>query len=431
MLRIVQDGQATAEGLELPEQVLVQLRGVAASVKDGLLALSVSAGLAVIDAIVEDEVAAVCGPKGKHDSNRVATRHGSESAKLKFAGQNVDVRKPRARSMRGGGEVRLVSWEHFASADAMSQVALERMLAGVSTRRYAKCVEPIGQAHESSASGTSKSSISREFVERTERALDELMGRSLDSTRLVAIMIDGVELASEMCVAALGIDADGVKAPLGLWHGSTENATVATHLLTDLVDRGLDVTAGVLVVIDGGKGIAKAVRDVFGDAALVQRCHRHKERNVLGHLPDTQKQWVRTRLRNAWHDPSYEAADHKLRRLAGDLAQEFPGAAASLREGMTDTITVTRLGITGLMLHKTLSSTNAIESMMDIVRTRTRNVKRWRDGKMRLRWTAAGMLDAERSFRRVKGHRDIPILVAAIKRELTTTDTTTTAAHAA
>lgn len=427
MLRIVQDESRAAE-VELPEQVQVQLQGVAATVKDGLLALSVSAGLAVIESIMAEEVEAVCGPKGRHDPNRVAQRHGSDRSSLAVGGRRVEVARPRVRSTTGAGEVTLTSWEHFTAADPMSEVVFERMLAGVSTRRYERCLEPIGDVK---AKGTSKSSISRTFVERTERALDELMSRRLDSTKLVAIMIDGVDLAGEICVAALGIDADGVKTSLGVWHGSTENAAVATHLLGDLVDRGLDVSAGVLVVIDGGKGIAKAVRDVFGSSALVQRCQRHKERNVLDHLPDSQRDWTRQRLRSAWSDTDHEAALYKLKRLAGDLATTFPGAAASLREGMADTLTVTRLGITGLTLHKTLSSTNAIESMMDIVRTRTRNVKRWRDGKMRLRWTAAGMLDAERSFRKVKGFRDIPALQAAIKRELTPTDTQTTAAHAA
>lgn len=427
MLKIVQD-ESPAADVELPERVQAQLQDVAVAVKDGLLALSISAGLAVIESIMAEEVEAVCGPKGRHDPNRVAQRHGKERASLAVGGRRVEVPKPRVRSTTGSGEVTLASWEHFTDADPMSEVVLERMLAGVSTRRYERCLEPIGEVK---TKGTSKSSISRTFAERAERALEELMTRRLDSVKLAAIMIDGVDLAGEMCVAALGIDVDGIKTPLGVWHGSTENATVATHLLGDLVDRGLDVSAGVVVVIDGGKGIAKSVRDVFGSSALVQRCQRHKERNVLGHLPDSQRDWTRQRLRSAWNDPDYNAAIYKLKRLAGDLSTTFPGAAASLREGMADTLTVTRLGVTGLTLHKTLSSTNAIESMMDIVRTRTRNVKRWRDGKMRLRWTAAGMLDAERSFRKVKGYADIPVLMAAIKRELTSTDTQTTAAHAA
>ena len=230
-------------------------------------------------------------------------------------------------------------------------------------------------------------------------------------------MIDGIDLADVTHVVALGITTDGTKVPLSLREGSTENATVATALLSDLVDRGLRLSEDQLYVLDGAKALRKAVRDVAGPRALVQRCQIHKSRNVCGHLPERERPWVRAKLRKAWTDPDHDRALASLTALAAQLAKMHPDAAGSLREGMEETLTLTRLGITGT-LRRTLSSTNCIESMFDTVRTTQRNVKRWRDGDMRLRWTAAGMAEAQRSFRRVKGHRDLPKLINAIRREL-------------
>src|SRR4051794_33543587 len=238
-------------------------------------------------------------------------------------------------------------------------------------------------------------------------------------------MIDGIDLDDRCNVVALGITRDGTKVPLGLWEGSTENATVATALLADLVERGLDVSAGVLVLIDGAKALAKAVRHVLGAGAVVQRCQRHKERNVLDQLPERERPWVRRKLRGAWEDPDHRAALAALQALARQLELVHPGAAGSLREGMQEPLTVTRLGLRG-RLKATLASTNPCESMIEIVRHTQRNVKRWRSGEMRLRWTAAGMLEAERQFRRLRGHREMPILVAALAREMQPTAKVTT-----
>ena len=247
------------------------------------------------------------------------------------------------------------------------------------------------------------------------------MSRRLDDVELAALMIDGLELDGRCNVVCLGITRDATKVPLGLWEGSTENAAVATALLADLADRGLDVSAGVLVVMDGAKALAKAVRAVLGSGAVVQRCQRHKERNVLDHLPERERPWVRRKLRAAWDDLDHRAALAALEALARQLDTTHPGAAGSLREGMAETLTVTRLGLRG-RLKATLASTNACESMIEIVRHTQRNVKRWRSGEMRLRWTAAGMLEAERQFRRLRGHREMPLLVAALAREVQTTE---------
>jgi len=240
------------------------------------------------------------------------------------------------------------------------------------------------------------------------------MGRRLDDMRLAAMMIDGLELQGRCCVVALGITTEGVKIPLGLWEGSTENAAVATALLSDLVERGLDPEQGILFVIDGAKALRKAIRSVFGEAP-VQRCVRHKERNVLDHLPERERPAVKLRLRRAWALEDHARALDQLRALASELERGYPGAAGSLREGMEETLTLTRLGVRG-NLKRTLESTNPCESMLEIVRRTQRNVKRWSSGEMALRWTAAGMLEAEKQFRKIIGYRDLATLVVAMER---------------
>jgi transposase-like protein len=241
------------------------------------------------------------------------------------------------------------------------------------------------------------------------------MGRGLDDVRLAVMMLDGLEIADRTHVVALGITTDGVKIPLGLWEGSTENATLARTLLADLVDRGLDPEQAILFVIDGGKALRRAIKDVFGEHALVHRCHRHKERNVCDLLPERDRDQVRARMRAAWALTDAQLAEQRLQLLASEPDRTWPDAAGSLREGLDDTLTLMRLAITG-QLATTLCSTNPCESMIEIVRYTQRNVKRWRDGDMRKRWTAAGMLVAEQQFRRIIGYRDLATLVIAIER---------------
>src|SRR6266581_2001009 len=243
------------------------------------------------------------------------------------------------------------------------------------------------------------------------------MSRRLDDVRLAVLMLDGIELRGRTNIVCLGITTDGAKVPLGLWEGSTENATVATALLSDLVERGLDPEQGMLFVIDGSKALRKAIRDVFGEAP-VQRCIRHKERNVLEHLPERDRAAVKRRLRQAWALEDHDQAIDRLHALAVELERSHPGAAGSLREGLAETLTVARLGITS-SLKRTLASTNPCESMIECVRRTSRNVKRWQSGEMALRWTAAGMLEAERQFRRIIGYRDLAKLAIAIEHQLT------------
>jgi transposase-like protein len=400
----------------LPERVQEALGQLVGSAREGLLALSVGVGLGVLAELMEEEVVEVVGPRGKHDPERVAVRHGHESGEVTLGGRRVGVERPRVRSADGREEVRILTYEHFADRDPLSRIVLERMLAGVSTRRYRRTQELVGDEVEQTARSTSRSAVSRTFVERTRVALGELMSRRLEDVRLAVMMLDGLELKGRTNIVALGISTDGVKIPLGLWEGSTENATVATALLSDLVERGLDPEQGILFVIDGAKALRKAIRSVFGEAP-VQRCVRHKERNVLEHLPERDRPAVKARLRRAWAEPDQTRALDQLRRLAGELERTHPGAAGSIREGIDETLTLTRLGITG-PLKRTLESTNPCESMIEIVRRTQRNAKRWSSGEMGLRWTAAGMLEAERQFRRIIGYSNLAKLVIAIERDL-------------
>jgi transposase-like protein len=396
------------------QEALGELVGIA---QEGLMALSVGVGLGVLAELMEEEVSEVVGPRGRHDPERAALRHGHQAGEVTLGGRRVGVERPRVRASDGSGEVALSVYRHFADRDPLSRIVLERMLAGVSCRRYGRVGEPVGERVEEQARGVSKSAISRSFIERTRQALGELMARRLDDVRLAVLMLDGIELKGRTNVVALGITTDGVKIPLGLWEGSSENATVATALLSDLVERGLDTTQGVLCVLDGSKALRKAVREVLGERCPVQRCIRHKERNVTEHLPERDRAGVRRRLRAAWDEADHGRALDRLEQLAAELERSHPGAAASLREGMAETLTLTRLGITG-SLRRTLASTNPIESMIECVRRTSRNVKRWQSGEMALRWTAAGMLEAERQFRRIIGYQQLAKLAVAIEREL-------------
>lgn len=403
---------------ELPVSVQEALGELVGAAKEGLLALSVGVGLGVMGELMDAELDEVVGLKGKHDPDRTAVRHGREDGEVTLGGRRVAVSRPRARTADGEREVELRTYRHFAARDRLGEVVLERMLAGVSTRRYERTGEPVGGDVDAAARSVSKSAVSREFVSRTRENLVGLMSRPLCDLRLTVLMLDGIELKGRCCVVALGIDTDGVKHPLGLWDGSTENATVATTLLSNLVERGLDTEQGVLCVIDGAKALRKAVRDVLGVHTPVQRCVRHKERNVLGHMPERDRPPVQRRLRAAWALADHDRALDQLRVLADELSRSHPGAAASLREGMEETLTVTRLRVRG-RLKQTLASTNPCESMIETVRHTSRNVKRWQNGDMCLRWTAAGMLEAQAQFRRIIGHRDLPKLALAVERDIT------------
>ena len=414
-LRPVGD-DAAGEGPELSAELQLAFTDVAELAREGLLAMSVGVGLRVMAEMMESELTARVGPKHARIPERTASRHASAPGSVVLGGRRVPISRPRART-GDGAEVQLETYATFASDDLLTQVVLERMLAGVATRRHRAVAEPVGTAVEAEAASTSRSSVSRRFKAATASALEELMSRDLSELAVAAMMIDGVIFAEHCCVVALAICTDGTKVPVGLWLGDTENKTVVTHLLADLSGRGLDASGGILFVIDGSKALAAGVRKVFGDSALIQRCTLHKRRNVTDHLPKDQQRFIDAKLAKAFADRDATAGLRAAKELAKLLDDCHPDAAASLREGLEDMFTVRRLGLSD-RLARTLTNTNAIESMISIARSTSSNVKRWRDGKMVKRWVAAGMLNAERSFRRVKGCKDMPTLVAALARHV-------------
>ena len=386
---------------------------LAESMREGLLALAVGAGLQVMGVMMQEGVVGLCGPKGVHDPERTAVRHGSEDGSVTLGGRRVPIRRPRVRTADNSAEVAVPAYELFASTELLGEMALERMLAKLSTRRYSAGLEPVGSQVDAVARSTSKSAVSRRFVAATESALAEMLAADLSDLDLVALMIDGVHFADHLCVVAMGIGIDGTKHPLGVVEGDTENTTVVKDLLAGLRDRGLDTTRPILCVLDGAKALVKAVKAVF-DHPVVHRCQLHKVRNVESKLPKALASTVAKKMRAAYRDPDALTAEATLEALARELEKRHPGAAGSLREGLFETLTVTRLGVPPT-LARTLRSTNAIESMIEICRDHSTNVKRWRDGQMVLRWCAAGMLEAAKQFRRVNGFLHLPALRAALE----------------
>ncbi len=313
-----------------------------------------------------------------------------------LGGRKVPIDRPRARKIDGTGEVPLDTFATFASEDLLNQLVLERMLAGLATRRHRAAAEPVGEAVEAAARSTSKSAISRRFVQATTKQVEQLLARDLSGLDVAVLMVDGIIFADHCCVVALAITVDGTKVPVGLWLGGIENKTVVTALLADLVACGLDAEGGLLVMIDGAKALAAGVKKVFGDLALIQRCTLHKRRNAADHLPKEVAPWVDRKLARAFAHEDPDQGRRDVLALASHLEDRWPDAAGSLREGLDEMFTVRRLGVDG-RLARTLTCTNCVESMISIARDICRHVKRWRDGKMVRRWVAAGMLNAERA----------------------------------
>jgi putative transposase len=376
--------------------------------QEALHAFAVEMGLRVAGKLLEDEVERLCGPRYRWQADRVASRYGRQPGVITLAGQKVGVERPRARYSDGRGEVSLETYALLQRDEALPEACLKRMVRGVSTRDYEGVVD---LAREGFA--VKKSSVSRGFVRASAAAVKELATRRFDGVRFAAVFIDGVEYAGETMVVALGMTAEGTKRVLGLRQGATENAEVVTSLLEELQERGLDTSLPTLFVLDGAKALRAAVRRVWGRQAVIQRCQVHKKRNVRAHLAEEHHAELNRRLGTAWSETNYEQALSQLQGTVRWLERLSPDAAASLREGLEETITVIRLGVPNL-LRKTLASTNPIESALDVVRTLTRRVKRWRAGDMRRRWSTAGLLRAEQKFNRVQGYRQIPQLLAAL-----------------
>lgn len=400
------------EGQGLNAQMLVPIVGLMAAVKGALMDWVINGGLAVVAALLEQEREALCGPRYRHLPNRTATRGGYAPAEAVLGGRRVSLKRPRAHDVATGEELALPSWEQLANEDPLTARAVEQMLIGVSTRKYKRSLETLPAAVEER--GTSKSAVSRRFVAATEAELTKHWTASLKETSLAVLMIDGLVCGEHTILVAIGIDEKGNKRVLGLTEGATENSSACTHLLTGLVERGLDTTKSILVVIDGGKALAKSVRDVFGARALVQRCQVHKKRNVLDHLPENRRSSVGAMISTAYNSKDPKKASLMLKKIAAQLDHNHPGAAASLREGLAETLTIKEAYLPE-RLERTLSTTNPIENINGGIRRTTKNVRRWQGGTMVLRWVGAALTEAEKGFRRLKGHAAMPKLVAFLR----------------
>ena len=396
----------------LSADVLEQLRlPLADLMRTTLLDTVITAGSMQAIRMLHEEQELLCGPRHAQSTDRQAYRHGTSAGSLVLGGRRVTVPRPRARSL-DGRELTLPTWEQWSDESPLKERALAQMLLGVSTRGYARSLEPLPTPLPER--GKSKSAVSRRFVEGTQKRLSELLRRELSGLKLAVLMIDGIHFEDHVVLAALGIDETGQKHVLGLWEGATENARACKGLLEELIGRGLVSDRAMLVVIDGAKALHKAAKDVFGNRALIQRCQEHKKRNVADQLPEAMRPSVRRAMHQAYESSDPARALRLLENLAARLDGEHPGAAASLREGLSETLTVIDLGLTG-SLRLTLRTTNPIDNLFGSVRKVSRRVKRWKGGRMMLRWCAGAVLDAETRFRKIRGYAEMPKLVAALR----------------
>jgi transposase-like protein len=405
--RITRQALAQAEQVQLP----LSIEGLIEMARQSLSSFAVEVGLKIAECLLEDEVNQRCGPRYARPGERSETRYGHQGGYVTIAGQKVSVRKPRVRLV-GGGEAELANYALLQSADALPESALAKMVNGVSCRRYQRVVD-VARA----GFGVKKSSVSRGFVRASAQQLAQLAERRFDDERFAVIFIDAQPYAGEMMIVALGITSAGEKRLLGLRQGATENAAVCVSLLEELRERGVRTDVPTLFVLDGAKALRAAVGRVWGKFAVVQRCQAHKKRNVEAHLPDKHHDELRRQLNLAYHHTDHRQAIKALDTTVAWLRRLNPDAAASLQEGLEETLTVVRLGVPEL-LRKSLATTNPIESAFSVAEAATRRVKRWRDGDMRQRWCVAGLLDAERRFNRVKGYRHLKLLLDALQREV-------------
>ena len=396
--------------VESPSVRSLPLVEVLVDTKTALFELMVQSGLQVLDALLEEDRTALCGLRYAHHADRHASRAGTVPSEVVLGGRKVAMQRPRVRAE--GREVPLPTFQAVAQADPLNRRVVEQMLVGVATRHYARSLESVPAGVVSR--GTSKSSVSRRFVAKTTAQRRAWQSAPLDGLDLVALLLDGVHVGEPCLVVALGIAADGQKHALGLWEGATENTAVCQSLLANLQSRGLRTDRSLLVILDGAQALHKATRAVFGAAALIQRCQVHKFRNILDHLPERQRPWVQAIVRRAYLATDVKTAMRLLTNLAKRLDDHYPSAAGSVREGLDETLTVRTLHLSA-RLQRSLATTNAAESLLSRTRHVKRNVKRWRGGQMMLRWVAAGVLEAVKGFRRVKGCADMPRLVTVLR----------------
>jgi putative transposase len=388
-------------------QMILPLAEIVGLLQQGVGNLLRETGLALMQTVMEEEVRHLAGERHQQHEGRRAHRWGKEDGYCVVDGQKVPIRKTRLRTP-DKREQRLGSYELFQRSGPMQAGVWDKMMRGLSTRNYGAVVKDFHNAY-----GVEKSAVSENFIEASREKVKQLMERPLGELRLCAVLIDGTPFKDRQMIAALGIGCDGTKTVLGIREGATENTAVVSGLLSELVERGLDFSIPRLYVLDGGKALAAAVRKYAGEAGFIQRCQVHKKRNVVDHLPDEHKADVKRKLHNAYAMADYADAKRALERLHRELMDLNPSAARSLEEGMEETLTVHKLRVPD-QLRRTLCCTNVIESAFSIVETVCRNVKRWRDGDHIERWVGSGLLVAERQFRKVIGHRQIPLLLSSL-----------------
>jgi transposase-like protein len=392
-------------------QLVLPIPDILAGLHGAIEETATKAGVLIMRTLLEEEVERLAGEKHKHNPDRQGLRWGKEESHVVFGGRKIAVARPRVRSL-AGKEIPLERFRLFQAGSRMEEAVARQVIAGVSMRDYEGAVNGVVDGY-----GIRRSSVSRHWKAVSQERLTEFMERPLGGLNLVAVLIDGIEFKEALLVAALGVDATGKKYVLGIWQGTTENAELSKGLLQDLVRRGLRTDERHLFVLDGSKALAKAVRQVFGDKAEIQRCHVHKERNVLDHLPGSRQRTVRMRLRAAWNMKDHEEARSELLRLTRYLKDLNPSAAKSLEEGLDETLTLHRLAVPE-SLRRSLRTTNAIESCFSSTRKYCRNVKHWRAGNMTLRWAGTMMIEAERRFRRLKGFGSMPRLLVTLGRNV-------------
>ena len=376
--------------------------------RSAFFGLCIESGRRVLEIMMESDRTAVCGEKGRHDAERSAQRGGSTPSAVTLGGRRIDIKRPRARTLKGR-EVELPSFVFAADRDPLDEHTLEAIAAGVSTRKYPRTLDklPEGVGEQS----VSKSSVSRRFVALTEKRMRQWLGRRLEDLDIRVVMIDGKVFRKHCLLVALGLDSKGRKHVLGLREGTSENAAVAKALLSDLINRGLPASRAMLFVVDGARALRKAITDTYGELGLVHRCQEHKRRNILDHLPDHMHDHVERVLAQAWTAKSVKVAKRQLEQLAGSLEREHPGAAGSVREGLEETLTLIGLVDVDGALYKTLRTTNPIENLNSSLARYTRNVKRWRGGMMIQRWACAALIETQKSFRRVRGYKEMETLI--------------------
>jgi putative transposase len=389
-------------------QMVLPLAETLGWLRRGVGELIRQAGLQLMELMMEEEVRTLVGDRSRPQSDRRANRWGSEQGYCVVMGQKVPMERPRVRTIEDK-EVRLGTYEMFHRGEPLSETVWEKLMLGLSTRKYGQAVREFTEAY-----GLEKSAVSERFIEASRQKLKELMERRLDKLNICALLIDATPFEGQQMVVALGITQDGRKMILGIRQGATENATVVGELLGDLMNRGFDFTTPRLYVLDGGKALHTAVKKYAGEAAAIQRCQVHKRRNVLDHLSEEQRPTVAKKLNTAYALENYSEAKQALNQLQRELMDLNPSAARSLAEGLEETLTVHRLRIP-LQLRQTLASTNVIESAFSVVERVCWNVKRWHGGDQRERWVGSGLLAAEKQFRRVKGHKQIPILIRELE----------------